>query len=126
MFTQSRNNRRFGTIVALRGRAVRVEDIFPRPRAGSVSRLLIGPGGSVRPRDVRDTGRDRGRCCRGGLRGKAPELSRAERPFEPAGAAAAGFRRNDRRDRKSTRLNSSHLVISYAVFCLKKKNTQTC
>src|SRR2546426_11920056 len=28
-------------------------------------------------------------------------------------------------DRKSTRLNSSHLVISYAVFCLKKKNTIT-
>src|SRR5256885_10006990 len=28
-----------------------------------------------------------------------------------------------RLDRKSTRLNSSHLVISYAVFCLKKKNT---
>src|SRR5256885_5914818 len=27
------------------------------------------------------------------------------------------------RDRKSTRLNSSHLVISYAVFCLKKKKT---
>src|SRR2546426_12652464 len=27
----------------------------------------------------------------------------------------------DQRDRKSTRLNSSHLVISYAVFCLKKK-----
>src|SRR5688500_19971115 len=31
--------------------------------------------------------------------------------------AAAGL------DRKSTRLNSSHLVISYAVFCLKKKKT---
>src|SRR5256885_9085645 len=30
-----------------------------------------------------------------------------------------------RTDRKSTRLNSSHLVISYAVFCLKKK-TSTC
>src|SRR5256885_5864908 len=29
------------------------------------------------------------------------------------------------RDRKSTRLNSSHLVISYAVFCLKKKNNMT-
>src|SRR2546426_5930303 len=28
----------------------------------------------------------------------------------------------DPQDRKSTRLNSSHLVISYAVFCLKKKN----
>src|SRR5256885_12504794 len=27
------------------------------------------------------------------------------------------------RDRKSTRLNSSHLVISYAVFCLKKKKS---
>src|SRR5256885_6377851 len=30
-----------------------------------------------------------------------------------------------RRDRKSTRLNSSHLVISYAVFCLKKKKKTT-
>src|SRR2546426_4364371 len=30
-----------------------------------------------------------------------------------------------RRDRKSTRLNSSHLVISYAVFCLKKKKKKT-
>src|SRR5207253_10716413 len=29
-----------------------------------------------------------------------------------------------RRDRKSTRLNSSHVAISYAVFCLKKKNSQ--
>src|SRR2546426_7196328 len=28
------------------------------------------------------------------------------------------------RDRKSTRLNSSHLVISYAVFCLKKKKSE--
>src|SRR5258708_28260419 len=30
--------------------------------------------------------------------------------------------RADHRDRKSTRLNSSHQIISYAVFCLKKKN----
>src|SRR5258708_25483716 len=30
-----------------------------------------------------------------------------------------------RRDRKSTRLNSSHQIISYAVFCLKKKKTIT-
>src|SRR5256885_6205090 len=29
------------------------------------------------------------------------------------------------KDRKSTRLNSSHLVISYAVFCLKKKHRST-
>src|SRR2546426_7914581 len=36
----------------------------------------------------------------------------------PHGRVAA---RSDDQDRKSTRLNSSHLVISYAVFCLKKK-----
>src|SRR5256885_3641026 len=32
-------------------------------------------------------------------------------------------RLHGREDRKSTRLNSSHLVISYAVFCLKKKTS---
>src|SRR5438034_5996443 len=37
------------------------------------------------------------------------------RPREPRGGIA---------DRKSTRLNSSHTVISYAVFCLTKKNQQ--
>src|SRR5437867_9068035 len=31
----------------------------------------------------------------------------------------------EERDRKSTRLNSSHRTISYAVFCLKKKNKNT-
>src|SRR2546426_7919293 len=36
---------------------------------------------------------------------------------------ALGELRGRARDRKSTRLNSSHLVISYAVFCLKKKTT---
>src|SRR2546426_4694261 len=34
-------------------------------------------------------------------------------------------RRSGKLDRKSTRLNSSHLVISYAVFCLKKKKKKT-
>src|SRR5256885_11925745 len=38
-------------------------------------------------------------------------------PFAAAAQPTAG----PRKDRKSTRLNSSHLVISYAVFCLKKK-----
>src|SRR5256885_3390256 len=37
--------------------------------------------------------------------------------------ASHGENRGRRRDRKSTRLNSSHLVISYAVFCLKKKKS---
>src|SRR5438874_9853359 len=36
-------------------------------------------------------------------------------------SARSGTRRRGR-DRKSTRLNSSHVEISYAVFCLKKKN----
>src|SRR2546430_3720619 len=44
----------------------------------------------------------------------------------PNSAPLAGFieyRRGDGVDRKSTRLNSSHSQISYAVFCLKKKTT---
>src|SRR2546429_1151641 len=36
-----------------------------------------------------------------------------------------GDNRQARRDRKSTRLNSSHGYISYAVFCLKKKNAES-
>src|SRR5699024_11762157 len=40
-----------------------------------------------------------------------------------AGGLAAGVKEGaDLEDRKSTRLNSSHVSISYAVFCLKKKN----
>src|SRR5256885_8941940 len=38
---------------------------------------------------------------------------------------ARGFHEQSFSDRKSTRLNSSHLVISYAVFCLKKKKLVT-
>src|SRR5947208_9367026 len=40
-------------------------------------------------------------------------------------AASAGRDRHGSRDRKSTRLNSSHQIISYAVFCLKKKKKKT-
>src|SRR2546422_7674196 len=42
----------------------------------------------------------------------------------PARAEARDLERT-RRDRKSTRLNSSHGYISYAVFCLKKKKTRS-
>src|SRR5256885_3546535 len=41
-----------------------------------------------------------------------------------AAQATFGTQKFFREDRKSTRLNSSHLVISYAVFCLKKKKNQ--
>src|SRR5437870_8772589 len=41
-----------------------------------------------------------------------------------ARAALDGLEHRGRGDRKSTRLNSSHVAISYAVFCLKKKKTK--
>src|SRR6266540_6826915 len=41
--------------------------------------------------------------------------------FDLTGAAQCGFCTPGILDRKSTRLNSSHITISYAVFCLKKK-----
>src|SRR2546426_2295580 len=45
----------------------------------------------------------------------------ARRVHPPPLCAQVGLAAEDGEDRKSTRLNSSHLVISYAVFCLKKK-----
>src|SRR2546426_6581864 len=68
-------------------------------------------------------------CASGGARGNracppasSPRLPRASeregRDRHHLGCRPSG------RDRKSTRLNSSHLVISYAVFCLKKKMTR--
>src|SRR5207247_6055286 len=71
----------------------------------------------------------------------APATARAPVPSAPAWAATRCARRTttrprtagapaafpppSRRDRKSTRLNSSHEWISYAVFCLKKKKNKT-
>src|SRR6266850_1712747 len=59
----------------------------------------------------------------------ADDLGQPLQHDEDAGHGNHRLERIDRRalggdrDRKSTRLNSSHLVISYAVFCLKKKKT---
>src|SRR5256885_6371786 len=50
----------------------------------------------------------------------ALELDTGERYYFGATSISQGVVR-EALDRKSTRLNSSHLVISYAVFCLKKK-----
>src|SRR2546426_7702063 len=60
---------------------------------------------------------------RGGC-GAARHLPRAGAPRRARGRAAHRARRGAPADRKSTRLNSSHLVISYAVFCLKKKKSK--
>src|SRR5256885_7525450 len=65
----------------------------------------------------------------GGLRRSGDRAPGAEGPGV-GGGSGTGLHRGPRPphapgragDRKSTRLNSSHLVISYAVFCLKKKN----
>src|SRR5436190_6012030 len=56
-----------------------------------------------------------------GVMSRAPRLSVGgdEAPVAQPDATAAAETRAP--DRKSTRLNSSHTVISYAVFCLKKK-----
>src|SRR2546426_7387357 len=72
------------------------------------------------------------RWCALMLRRERPGGQRADGPFLPSRNCVHAFSRDHRvlssslgsmtlLDRKSTRLNSSHLVISYAVFCLKKK-----
>src|SRR3989454_888690 len=67
---------------------------------------------------------------------QSPPASRVDQPTScfatPVGGEVlvagrkldVGWSTREAGDRKSTRLNSSHLVISYAVFCLKKKNNQ--
>src|SRR5205814_8210120 len=65
-------------------------------------------------------GRPRGARADGDLhrwRGRTAGGPGAHRPGRPHATGCP-------RDRKSTRLNSSHLGISYAVFCLKKKKTE--
>src|SRR5256885_11489119 len=56
------------------------------------------------------------RCCPPKAKSKARPSTKIQL-LAPHGQDGASLLR----DRKSTRLNSSHLVISYAVFCLKKK-----
>src|SRR2546428_5301983 len=63
------------------------------------------------------------------FRSPAPELPPppssvdSRKSFRQSVPAAGSALQTLNRDRKSTRLNSSHDQISYAVFCLKKKNT---
>src|SRR2546426_8235288 len=60
---------------------------------------------------------------------RRPQLTSTRRRAHATGCSWRGGSMADflrwSKDRKSTRLNSSHLVISYAVFCLKKKKNQT-
>src|SRR5207249_11032050 len=66
------------------------------------------------------------RRCAHGARARCSEQSRRKAVTQSHGATAvrrhASRAASGPRDRKSTRLNSSHVSISYAVFCLKKKS----
>src|SRR5690625_6499885 len=79
---------------------------FPTRRSSDLARRARGPA-----------------ALRGGFRmsadGGAPDRPARGGPL-PAASASRG-RPRIAGDRKSTRLNSSHVAISYAVFCLKKK-----
>src|SRR3712207_7958855 len=75
---------------------------------------MFGPGVTARPSEsAAKTKRVSGEGM--GQSGRPPSETPQPQPFP------ASRERENGRDRKSTRLNSSHANISYAVFCLKKK-----
>src|SRR6266851_5973232 len=97
-----------------------------RPRALAVATHgLTSPGPPRRrlgPAARRDVPRSAPRRWPAAPRGCAPSARGARGPRRRAPPVLRLPRREPaRRDRKSTRLNSSHITISYAVFCLKKK-----
>src|SRR5207249_8605367 len=92
-----------------------------RPASRGALRPTRRPRQQRRHPDVSDGGR--GQCRELGRDpGREPQGVRVLReggdPRHPSGRRG---KHRQRRDRKSTRLNSSHVSISYAVFCLKKK-----
>src|SRR5205085_6421954 len=90
---------------------------FPTRRSSDLGARLLTPARAARRRRARQPERRRDRARPSARHvGRAPCADRAAR---------AGEARRQARDRKSTRLNSSHSQISYAVFCLKKKKNLT-
>src|SRR5207244_5387359 len=65
------------------------------------------------------------RYCRSVVLYVAPDTRAGRGAGEDSVRGPSGRNATVGKDRKSTRLNSSHQIISYAVFCLKKKNTKT-
>src|SRR5256885_7228148 len=78
-----------------------------------------GGAGPIHCSEPRPAGKDRD-CRRGCGQSRIARLCRSRGP--PEGGSGLEGKEGDR---KSTRLNSSHLAISYAVFCLKKKTPQS-
>src|SRR2546426_6085454 len=109
----ARARRRRRALVGARRRVLPGREVLGRSRRAPPHAPLVQVGG------VRDLAHGV-RAARAGLlprRGVVPGRSQ--------GRPALTGRGRRCRDRKSTRLNSSHLVISYAVFCLKKKKKRT-
>src|SRR5215203_2987230 len=92
--------------------------VMPRGPCGKHDDAREHPGREVEEGCARRNERPEHTCDRG-----CAELAHALHDPEHAegGAAQLGWRQ----DRKSTRLNSSHANISYAVFCLKKKKKKS-
>src|SRR5439155_19392369 len=119
----------------------RVERVSRRRFAGAAERpgsarsqRARADGSSVRQRESvvpEHAGNRRGRVTSAG-KGVAPGIHpeicggqlEAARGPQGEGGALVG-RKDEILDRKSTRLNSSHVAISYAVFCLKKKRRKS-
>src|SRR2546426_9179052 len=97
---------------------------FAEPVA-AVEGLRFGQGlvglESPRARSVSPVSSSDGRTNGGSPRPGSKSDSRRHPSGTPTHRPRTGCRAREPGDRKSTRLNSSHLVISYAVFCLKKK-----
>src|SRR3712207_9135007 len=64
-------------------------------------------------------------CAVAGREGQAGQRRQRQRALRRRQGHLVDAGGRERRDRKSTRLNSSHANISYAVFCLKKKQINT-
>src|SRR5215469_8537851 len=104
------------------GEQVRAKEVLREAAVDALARARLGWEQAARAVDQhvdRPAAREHGRRERAYLGGVAHV--RAQELRRTADTADRYGRRRAPRDRKSTRLNSSHVEISYAVFCLKKK-----
>src|SRR5688500_1642373 len=106
-------------LVSLSGRQLYRDDALAA--AHDAVRALNDKEDSPLHGEIKLLGVGRGRVAQAPL---AQELKRLFASDAFGGPRKSADFLDDSKDRKSTRLNSSHLVISYAVFCLKKKSNK--
>src|SRR2546429_7411031 len=96
----------------------------PRSTLFPYATLFRSRSAAVAPGAALDEGRRRDRLClAAAARLRLDHEVAAGADAEPGPHDLLDLSREDRSDRKSTRLNSSHSYISYAVFCMVKKIT---